>query len=62
MEVHILIYLMKCFHYNACYIVDGHMLGYAFVQYTSVFDARKAMKAVNNTKIKGNKIIIFTLI
>ena len=35
-------------------IQDGHMLGYAFVQFSSFFEAMNAITAVNGTEIKGD--------
>ena len=35
------------------FIKDGQMLGYAFVQYTSYFEAVKAMNIINGLELKG---------
>lgn len=37
---------------------NGQMLGYAFVQYTSYFEAVKAMNIINGLELKGRKVAV----
>ena len=41
-------------YYMCLSFSDGRSLGYAFVQYTSYFDALKAVDEINGTVIKGH--------
>ena len=34
------------------------MLGYAFIQFSSFFEAKKAIDAVNGTEVKGEKLMV----
>ena len=45
-------------------LLDGKRIGCAFVQYSSVFDASRAIKKMNGEKIQGvyNVYIIITYI
>ena len=42
------------------FAADGHMLGYAFVQFTSFFEAARAITAVNGSTVKGQNITHIT--
>lgn len=37
------------------------MLGYAFVQFSSFFEAKKAIDAVNGTEVKGKIMVNYWL-
>ena len=34
------------------------MLGYAFIQFSSFFEAKKAIDAANGTEVKGKKLMM----